>query len=76
MFRIYHTDSLTAVSKKKVFSARQNAFLEHHQYLLKQITGIFPIVFDNSSSPQNEDNVSISVTIPDWPPQYSTVCRG
>jgi hypothetical protein len=28
---------------KIAFSARQNAFLVHHQNLLKQITGTFPI---------------------------------
>jgi Txe/YoeB family toxin of Txe-Axe toxin-antitoxin module len=31
--------------EKNAFSARQKAFLEHHQSLLKQITGTFPIGF-------------------------------
>jgi hypothetical protein len=30
---------------KNPFSARQNAFLVHHQNVLKQITGTFPISF-------------------------------
>jgi hypothetical protein len=34
---------------KNPFSARQNAFFVNHQNLLKQITGIFPVVL---STPQ------------------------
>jgi hypothetical protein len=38
---------------KNAFSARQNAFFVHHQNLLKQITGTFPVDFIYSSGPEN-----------------------
>jgi hypothetical protein len=37
---------------KNAFSAQQNAFLVHHQNLLKQITGKFLFGFIYSSGPQ------------------------